>query len=93
MRALRPRERRRLTQVCWTFTWLAAVLGLTLGLSGGTVDRLPYDDFTEPARPFWTSEQLGVVPFALPGVQKPAASWPASNLRCRLLQTGSADNA
>ena len=76
MRGLRPSERRRLSTVCWTVTFVAAVAGLHLGLSGGgTVQSLPYDDFTEPARPYWTSEQLGVVPFALPGARAPAASF------------------
>ena len=76
MRALRPRDRRRINQVCWTVTWLAAAAGLFLGLSGGTADVgfLSDDLFLEPARPYWTSEQLGVVPFALPGLYTAAAS-------------------
>ncbi len=83
MRGLRPSERRRLNVCVWTVTLLAAVAGLVLGLSGGTVERVPYDEFIEPARPYWTSEQLGVVPFALPGAHAPAASLPNSSLLCR----------
>ena len=81
MRGLRPRDRRRINQVCWIVTSLAAAAGLLLGLSGSTVEeRLSDDEFLEPARPYWTSEQLGIVPFALPGVRTAAGHRPPAGV-------------
>ena len=65
---MRPRDRRRLQHLCWLVLCLTCSAGLFLGLSGGSTGvHMLYDEVLEPARPYWSSEQLGVVPFALPG--------------------------
>ena len=80
---MRPRDRRRIQHLCWLVFYLACGAGLFLGLSGGPADvHMLYDEFLEPARPYWSSEQLGVVPFALPGGRLAGVLLSKLELRC-----------